>query len=204
MNTHKHVHNRVNKGNNNVKLSKNIDRKQKIDYYKNTDKLSKKINKKTIVGYNKHWTNYEKIIGIDKNSSVQFNKLKIKTLALGNINLICDQQIMVSHRFDFMMDYCNACHNITCDWNMSIYTLYNENINICELCSVEMDTQYNLMKKSIVEKFICIKHILHRLLLQDLYTDMVIEYFILTLTHNTRVLRELFIYDGNVSRYIYK
>lgn len=152
-------------------------------------KYEKRIHKIQKRNYDKYDKNYNDTVKIENDSEEQFMNVKLTTLALGNI-------FINYYYYEFLIGnevfYCKVC-GMGYIGKISGFVLFNNHIDVCNICKSKVDEKYEIIKTSIIRKFICIKYILSKLLLQDLYVDTTIDYFILTLTHNTKVTRELFI-----------
>lgn len=145
-----------------------------------------KIEEKNIIKSDHVWyKNQDKLIFIHKQSNDQFENKKIKIVALGLIYLNCEYENIFNSDLS-----CIICHDLV---RVNYCYLGNGSyIGLCLSCNIKIAIQYVKIKSSIITKITYINHLLCRQSLQDLYPDLVAEYFVIMLQHNIKSLNKIF------------
>jgi hypothetical protein len=166
-----------------------------------SNKLIKILDKRNALYNNIWYNNNDKLNHLDRCSNKLFEKKKINTLAVSDIYLISEYYRPMLYKF-ILCGYfpvitrerfiCNVCntYNGTAEYIMcNIGTQY---IVLCTSCLMEVDLVYNTIKSSIITKIMYINYIMKRLSLYDLYPDIVVDYFIVTLQKNKKSVLTIF------------
>lgn len=160
----------------------------------NNHKLIKIQEKRDKKDNNKYNYNYDGLCNIYKKSNNEYENKKINALALGMVNLSCEYTY-----YPFASMWCGICNLHIIDFwpfgkNISNYPcmIGNKAISVCQQCRNKIERSEDIIRSFIIAKIIYINRILRRLSLQDLYIDIVIDYFIIMLIRNQKSLRNIF------------
>jgi hypothetical protein len=90
--------------------------------------------------------------------------------------------------------WCGICNLYISDIYLSNYPCIvgNLSISVCKQCRNKIELSEDIIRSFIITKIIYINRILRQLSLQDLYIDIVIDYFIIMLIRNQKSLKNIF------------
>ncbi len=157
-----------------------------------TNKIIKPIEERQTKNDNNMCKNWNALSDLRIQSAELYKDKQIKTLALGFINLTCEYYFDKSQS----LCVCKICHDLYyssmyCNINNLVFR-GNRRINICLLCKDKIESYQIIIRSSMIKKILYMNHLLRRLSLQDLYTDVFINYLLRIIYGNIKTLYKLF------------